>query len=68
MRVKRLEYAIFNTYYTVLRTLNHFPKIKEAFSVKLKIISFEHHFRLHETPKNNIYIYIYQKIFYAQTN
>jgi hypothetical protein len=29
-----------------------FPKIKEAFTVKLKMISVDHHFRFHQTQKN----------------
>jgi hypothetical protein len=58
---------IFNTYYTVLRTVNHFSKIKKAFSVKLKMISVDHHFRLYQTPKNKkLYIYIYIYIYFRK--
>jgi hypothetical protein len=33
--------------FTVFKTVNRFPKIKEAFMVKLKIISLYHHFWLY---------------------
>jgi hypothetical protein len=57
---------IFNTYYTVLRTVNHFSKIKKAFSVKLKMISVDHHFRLYQTLKNKkLYIYISENILHS---
>jgi len=29
-----------------------FPKIKEVFTIKLKMIFIDYHFRLHPTPKN----------------
>ena len=31
-------------WFTVLKTVNHFPKIKEEFSVKWKIFSFDYYF------------------------
>jgi hypothetical protein len=37
--------------FMVFKTVNRFPKIKNAFRVKLKIISVDHDFRLHQTPK-----------------
>jgi hypothetical protein len=40
--------------------------MKEVFSVKLKMIFVEHHFVLHQTPKNTENIF--QKIFNDQTN
>jgi hypothetical protein len=38
--------------FTVLKTVNYFLKIKEAFTVKQKMISVDHYFRFHQTPKN----------------
>jgi hypothetical protein len=35
-----------------LKTVNLFPKIKEAFTVKLKMISIDLYFRFHQIPKN----------------
>jgi hypothetical protein len=45
-------------------TINRFPKIKEAFTVKLKMISVNHYFLPHQTPEN-VKI-IFQKTFYAE--
>jgi hypothetical protein len=36
----------------VLKIVNRFSKIKEAFTVKLKMIFIDHYFRPHQTPKN----------------
>jgi hypothetical protein len=41
-------------------------KIEKVFMVKLKILSINHHFLLHQTRKNTENIF--QKIFYAQIN
>jgi hypothetical protein len=38
--------------FTIFKTVNRFSKIKEAFTVKLKIISVNHYFRSHQTLKN----------------
>jgi hypothetical protein len=35
---------------TVFKTVNHFLKIKEAFTVKLKMIFIDHYFRSYQTP------------------
>jgi hypothetical protein len=51
---------------TVLKTVNYFSKIKEAFRVKLKMIFVDHYFYTHQTPK--IIEIIFQKTFYAETN
>jgi len=40
----------FEKQFTVFKTVNRFPKIKEAFMVKLKIISIGHYFRSYQTP------------------
>jgi hypothetical protein len=48
------------------RTVNRFPKIKEAYIVKLKMIFVNHYFRPYETPKNAENIF--KKTFYAETN
>jgi hypothetical protein len=48
-----------------MKRLN-FPKFKVAFTVKLKMISIDHYFRLNQTPKNTENIF--QKTFYAETN
>jgi hypothetical protein len=50
----------------LLNILNCFSKIKEAFTVKLKMISADHYIRLHQTPKN--VERIFQKTFYAKRN
>jgi hypothetical protein len=44
----------------------HFSKIKEAFTVKLKMISVDQYFCPHQAPKNAKNIF--QKIFYTETN
>jgi hypothetical protein len=36
----------------VLKTINHFPKIKEAFTVKQKMIFVDHYLHPHQTQKN----------------
>jgi hypothetical protein len=41
-------------------------KIKEAFTVKLKMISVDYYFRTHQIPKNAENIF--QKTFYAEIN
>jgi hypothetical protein len=46
--------------------INHFPKIKEAFMVKPKMIFIDHYFCPNQTPKNAENVF--QKIFYAKTN
>jgi hypothetical protein len=38
--------------FTIFKTVNRFLKIKEVFTVKMKIIFVDHHFRLYQTPKN----------------
>jgi hypothetical protein len=43
---------VVNSHERACKTVNRFPKIIEAFSVKLKMISINHHFRLHQTLKN----------------
>jgi hypothetical protein len=52
--------------FTVFKTVNYFSKIKEAFTAKLKIISFNHYFHPYQTPKNAKNIF--QKTFYTETN
>jgi len=37
---------------TVFKTVNRFLKIKKTFTVKVKMISVDHHFQLRQTPKN----------------
>jgi len=48
------------------KTVNRFSKIKEVFTVKLKMIFVDHYICSHQTPKN--IKNIFQKIFYAETN
>jgi replicative DNA helicase len=38
--------------FTILKAVNRFSKIKETFTVKLKMIFVDYHFQLHQTPKN----------------
>jgi hypothetical protein len=56
----------FGKRFTVLKIVNHFPKIKEAFMVKPKMIFVDHYFRPYQTPKNAEIIF--QKSFYAETD
>jgi hypothetical protein len=49
-----------------LQIINHFSEIEKKFMVKLKIISFDHYFRSHQTLKNAENIF--QNTFYAETN
>jgi hypothetical protein len=56
----------FRKQFTVLKTINCFPKIKEAFTVKLKIIFVDYYFRGYQTLKNAENIF--QKTSYAETN
>jgi len=51
---------------TVLKIVNRFPKIKETFTVKSKMIFVDHYFRPYQTSKN-VEI-IFQKSFYSETN
>jgi hypothetical protein len=60
---KKFEYR---KRFTVLKTINSFSKIKEAFTVKQKIISVDYYFRPYQTQKNAENIF--QKMFYAETN
>jgi hypothetical protein len=39
----------FEKRFTVFKTVNRFPKIKEAFTVKPKIIFVDHYFRPYQT-------------------
>jgi hypothetical protein len=48
------------------KSRNRFPKIKEAFTVKLKMISVDHYFHPYQTLEN--VENIFQKIFYIETN
>jgi hypothetical protein len=52
--------------FTVFKTINHFSKIEEAFSVKLKMVFIYHHFRLHQTPKNILRQMISLELFYSR--
>jgi hypothetical protein len=56
----------FGKRFTVLKIVNRFPKIKEAFTVKTKMIFVDHYFRPNQTPENAEIIF--QKSFYAETN
>jgi hypothetical protein len=38
--------------FTVFKIVIHFSNIKEAFLVQQKMIYVDHHFQLHQTPKN----------------
>jgi hypothetical protein len=40
----------FGKRFTIFKTVNRFPKIKEAFTVKPKIIFVDHYFRPYQTP------------------
>jgi hypothetical protein len=40
----------FGKRFTVFKTVNHFPKIKEAFTAKPKMIFVDHYFRPYQTP------------------
>jgi hypothetical protein len=40
----------FGKRFTVFKTVNRFPKIKEGFTVKPKMIFVDHYFRLYQTP------------------
>jgi hypothetical protein len=37
-------------WFTVFKTVNHFPKIKEEFLVKEKLFSVEYYFTSRQTP------------------
>jgi hypothetical protein len=52
----------FGKRFTVLKIVNRFSKIKEAFTVKPKMIFVDHYFRPYQIPKND------QKSFYTETN
>jgi hypothetical protein len=52
--------------FMVFKTVNRFPKIKEAFTVKLKMIFVDYYFCPHQTPDNAEIIFY--KTFYAETN
>jgi hypothetical protein len=40
----------FGKQFTVFKTINCFPKIEEAFTVKPKIVFVDHYFRSYQTP------------------
>jgi len=40
----------FGKRFTVLKPVNRFPKIKEAFTVKTKIVFVDHYFRPYQIP------------------
>jgi hypothetical protein len=40
----------FEKRFTVFKTVNRFPKIKETFTVKPKMIFVDHYFRPYQTP------------------
>jgi hypothetical protein len=46
---KDAEYN-FEKRFTVLKTVNRFPKIKEGFTVKPKMVFVDHYFRPYQTP------------------
>jgi hypothetical protein len=50
--------------FTVFKAVNRFPKIKEVFMVKMKIISVDHYFRP-IAPTKHVKM---PKSFYAETN
>jgi hypothetical protein len=56
----------FGKRFTVLKIVNRFPKIKEDFTVKPKMIFVDCYFRPNQTLKNAEIIF--QKSFYAETN
>jgi len=56
----------FGKRFTVLKIVNRFPKIKEAFTIKPKMIFVDHYFRFYQTPKNTEIVF--KKSFYAETN
>jgi hypothetical protein len=56
----------FRKRFTVLKIVNRFPKIKEAFTVKPKMIFVDCYFHPNQTPENAEIIF--QKSFYAKTN
>jgi hypothetical protein len=60
------KHAYKNEEFKLENDLWFFPKIKEAFKVKLKIIFVDHYFHHQQTPKN-VEI-IFQKTFYTETN
>jgi hypothetical protein len=46
---KNEEYN-FEKQFTIFKIVNRFPKIKETFTVKMKMISVDHYFRPYQTP------------------
>jgi hypothetical protein len=53
-------------WFTVFKTVNHFPKFKEEFSVKRKIFSVDYYFTSYQTPEYTENIF--RKSFYSETN
>jgi hypothetical protein len=55
-RVRKNERFKFIKWFTFLKTVNHFSKIKKNLLIKLKIIFVDHYFRLHQSQKKKYFL------------